>query len=310
VDIQDLSHDLLRKNILAVLVGEHWDSMLFCLEAFHEVMEYFVQRYKNACHDQTVTADDSEMMDRIMCASLRVVRKFHELQASMCEAPSEAHKRSMLALMAGKYSDEEMAATIVNVMIAAGEAPASALAQTIEEIARNGPVQSKLWEEVNDMDLVDRRSECTDPYKQLDYTEACCIEGLRLFAPATLVQRSAMEDTELDGMQIPKGTVVSVCVHSVHHDEKTWANAGTFDPERGDVLDIESSKGFCSFSKGPRGCPGRHVALAILKMNLAMIAQKFEITTVPGQPPSQDCAKVAKMVEWSTDGIPVQIRRR
>ena len=40
-------------------------------------------------------------------------------------------------------------------------------------------------------------------------------ELVRLFAPATLVQRTALEATELCGMHVPKGRVVGVCVHSV-----------------------------------------------------------------------------------------------
>lgn len=306
VDIQDLSHNLLRKNILVAMCGDYATQAHSCLEAFHEVMEYFVQRYKAACHDQSVNAEDDRMMHLIYDASLRVVQDFRALVEAH-GATSEATSRSMLNLyMKAGYSDAEMAATIVNVMIAAGEAPASALAQTLEELARNPAVQEKLLAEAQG--ICASSGSLLEGYSGLEYTEQCMVEGLRLFAPATLVQRSAMRDTMISGAHVPKGTVVGICVHSVHANEAEFPCAQEFNPDRD--TDFELSPAFVTFSKGQRGCPGKHVALAICKLSLAMIVKQFELTVAPNQPPSAQCAKVAKMVEWSVNGIPVALRRR
>lgn len=306
VDIQDLSHSLLRKNILGVMCGEFAAATYFTIPVFHTGMEHFVQRYANACHDQSVTAEDEVVMKSMYETSLEAVRTFKRLVAG--SEPLEATQRSMLYLhMKAGYSEEESAATIVNVMIAAGEAPASALAQTLEELGRNPCVQTKLLDEVQG---ICEHGSLERGYIGMDYTEKVATEGLRLFAPATLVQRSAMEDTTLADVRIPKGTVVGVCVHSVHHNQADWgADASSFNPERPD-LDYESHPAFVPFSKGQRGCPGKHVALAIVKISLASIVEAFEITVAPGQAPSAQCPKVPKMVEWSVDGIPVMLRRR
>ena len=78
---QDLSHTLLRKNILVCLVGKWATEMYFTIPAFHSTMEYFVQRYAAACHDQTVTEEDNTHMQAIYDASLKAVHRFKQLMA-------------------------------------------------------------------------------------------------------------------------------------------------------------------------------------------------------------------------------------
>eukprot|EP00658_Telonema_sp_P-2_P001321 TRINITY_DN10499_c0_g2_i1.p1 TRINITY_DN10499_c0_g2~~TRINITY_DN10499_c0_g2_i1.p1 ORF type:complete len:509 (-),score=113.47 TRINITY_DN10499_c0_g2_i1:114-1640(-) len=306
VDIQDLCHDLLRKNMVHVLCGEFGPQFYDSLPVFDEVMEYFVQRYTEACHSQLVTEEDSRMMDRLFQTGLKIVAEFKALSAKVQE-PSDTLKRCLLYLSdrAG-ISSEEMAATLVNVMIAAGEAPASILAQTLEEIAKHPDVQGKLLQEAMNRQASGGFERWFDG---LHYTQSCITEGMRLFAPATLVQRSAQRHTTLAGFPVAKGTVVGVCVHSVHHNPEEWPEPELFNPDR-PGLDYQLSRGMLTFSKGPRGCPGKHVAMAICKVALNMIAEEFELSVLPGQPPSAECPKVAKMVEWSVDGIPVALKRR
>lgn len=305
VDIQDLSHSVLRKNILAVMCGSYAEHMHHCLDTCHEVMEYFVKRYAPSLHDQHVNEMDNIMMERLYNAAMRVVRDMRQRVESSQEH-SETVCRSLLYLMmqAG-LDDEEMACTFVNVMVAAGEAPASTLAQTLEELAWNPAMQQRLEAEASEV----LRAGVVENYGQLDLTERVMTEGLRIFAPATLVSRSAKVDAELDGVKVPKGTAVGICVHSVHMDPKQWPEPRVFNPDR-KGLDYEKRHGFVPFSNGQRGCPGKHLAVMICKISLAMIVNKFQVSRVPNQPRSQECEKVRKFVEWSVNGIPVQLQHR
>jgi len=256
------------------MCGEFGAHMYGCIPAFHDVMEYFVQRYAQACHDQNVSQEDDRMMQRIFQASLTVVQDFRHL-VGIAKRQSEAVQCSMLyIMMQAGYSDEEMAATLVNVMIAAGEAPASSLAQTLEEVARNPTIQHGLLEEAR---ATVGKGSFAENVGELSFSDRCIQEGLRLYAPATLVQRSAQQDCELQGVFLPKGTVVGVCVHSVHNNPATWENPTQFNPLR-DGLDYEMADGYATFSKGPRGCPGKHVAICICKMALAMIVEQYELS--------------------------------
>jgi cytochrome P450 len=93
---------------------------------------------------------------------------------------------------------------------------------------------------------------------ELPYLAGTTLEGLRLFAPVTLVQRQAVVDTSLDGHFVPRNTVVGVCAAAVHRSEAHYIDAAKFDPMR-DGLDykmLRPESCYMTFSGGPRGCPG------------------------------------------------------
>jgi cytochrome P450 len=78
-------------------------------------------------------------------------------------------------------------------------------------------------------------------------------EGLRYETPLTTVQRYAAEETELEGVTLPQGAVIDVCIGSANRDEKRWERAGEFDIHRKRVPHI-------SFAAGEHTCMGLHLA--------------------------------------------------
>lgn len=78
-------------------------------------------------------------------------------------------------------------------------------------------------------------------------------EGLRYETPLTTVQRFATEDTELEGVPIPAGAVIDVCIGSANRDEARWDNSGEFDIFRKRVPHL-------SFAAGEHTCMGLHLA--------------------------------------------------
>ncbi|KWX57772.1 cytochrome P450 [Mycobacterium sp. NAZ190054] len=78
-------------------------------------------------------------------------------------------------------------------------------------------------------------------------------EGLRYETPLTTVQRFANEDTEIDGIAIPAGSVIDVCIGSANRDEARWDRAEDFDILRKRTPHI-------SFAAGEHTCMGLHLA--------------------------------------------------
>jgi cytochrome P450 len=78
-------------------------------------------------------------------------------------------------------------------------------------------------------------------------------EGLRYETPLTTVQRFANEDTEIDGVEIPAGSVIDVCIGSANRDESRWERAEQFDIFRTRTPHI-------SFAAGEHTCMGLHLA--------------------------------------------------
>src|SRR5690606_14945064 len=78
-------------------------------------------------------------------------------------------------------------------------------------------------------------------------------EGLRYETPLTLVQRYVTEDTELDGVAIPRGAVLDLCLGSANRDENRWERPEEFDIHRRRIPHI-------SFIAGAHTCLGLHLA--------------------------------------------------
>ena len=78
-------------------------------------------------------------------------------------------------------------------------------------------------------------------------------EGLRYETPLTTVQRFATEDTEIDGVAIPAGSVIDVCIGSANRDAQRWERSEEFDIFRKRVPHI-------SFAAGEHTCMGLHLA--------------------------------------------------
>jgi cytochrome P450 len=78
-------------------------------------------------------------------------------------------------------------------------------------------------------------------------------EGLRYETPLTTVQRYATEETELEGVTLPQGAVIDVCIGSANRDQQRWEHSEEFDIHRKLVPHI-------SFAAGEHTCMGLHLA--------------------------------------------------
>jgi cytochrome P450 len=78
-------------------------------------------------------------------------------------------------------------------------------------------------------------------------------EGLRFETPLTTVQRYATEDTEVEGVALPAGAVVDVCIGSANRDERRWERSEQFDIFRKHMPHL-------SFAAGEHTCMGLHLA--------------------------------------------------
>jgi cytochrome P450 len=71
-------------------------------------------------------------------------------------------------------------------------------------------------------------------------------------------------------------------------DEENFHQAATFEHRRwyGENKEdfLHNNKAFLGFGAGPRSCPGRGLAMLVMKTVLAMICGNFQICLVSGKP--------------------------
>jgi len=89
-------------------------------------------------------------------------------------------------------------------------------------------------------------------------------EALRWVAPIGTMQATALDDTELGGVTIPKGALVSAVVSSACHDENEFEDPTRFDIHR-------PRKANAAFGYGPHFCAGHQFARDLERISLATI---------------------------------------
>ena len=94
-------------------------------------------------------------------------------------------------------------------------------------------------------------------------------EALRWEGPVLATQRTTLADTELGGVQVPKGAFLSVVLGSANRDPAKFK-----DPDRFDIFRDASVRNL-AFASGPHLCLGQH--LARLEMTRALNALLDEL---------------------------------
>jgi cytochrome P450 len=93
-------------------------------------------------------------------------------------------------------------------------------------------------------------------------------EGLRFETPLTTVQRYTTEDTELEGVTIPRRAMISVCIGSANRDEQRWERAEEFDIFRKHLPHL-------SFAAGEHTCLGLHLARLEIRVALECLLNRL-----------------------------------
>jgi cholesterol 24(S)-hydroxylase len=97
---------------------------------------------------------------------------------------------------------------------------------------------------------------------------------------AMVLPRVSVEDCELAGTFIPKGTRISCNLFETMHSEKNWVNPLKFDPDRfapGGEASQQELKGmtWIPFGNGPRQCIGMNFSLAEQRVLLSMLCKSI-----------------------------------
>jgi cytochrome P450 len=125
--------------------------------------------------------------------------------------------------------------------------------------------------------------------RQLPLLDQVIKETLRLFPPAHVGNRFAMEKLDLQGYPIEEGTRVMVSMYLTHRDDAIWEEPEQFCPQRFDrsyeseMAERRPSMSYVPFGGGPRNCIGATFAQIEGKVVLARVLQQFDLQLSPGQ---------------------------
>lgn len=175
---------------------------------------------------------------------------------------------------------------VLTLLIAGHETAASALSWTWDRLAHHPEVAERLREEV--LRVVGERPLTSKDLQSLPYTKAVFAEALRLYPPAWVLSRRTLRPVELEGLTLPKGSLVVISPYALQRAERYWPDPDRFDPDR--FLDPQRSRharfSYLPFGAGPRVCIGGTFAQTEGQLILASMGRAFRFEPVHTSPPA------------------------
>jgi cytochrome P450 len=191
----------------------------------------------------------------------------------------QARDQETGAVMDNRQLRDEVLVTF----FAGHETTAQLLTWAWKLLSENPQVESKLHEELSR--VLNGRTPTVEDVPNLTYTRMIVDETLRLYPPVAMFPRDVVNDDEIEGYLIPKGTMVFVGPYMTHRHPEFWDRPLEFHPEHFAPGQAEKRPQYAyyPFSAGPRTCIGNHFALLEATLVLAELAQRLTLRLLPGQ---------------------------
>lgn len=202
--------------------------------------------------------------------------------------------------------DRQLRDELVTLMVAGLDTTALAVSWALYLLAKSPGQQELLMTEL--ARVVGGRPLAFADLPQLKFAEAVLKESMRLYPPAWVLGREAIQDCELTNQKITRGTSILMSQWLKHRDPRYFAEAEMFRPDRW-FEDGEKKLpkfAYFPFGGGPRICIGNNFAMMEGTLVLAAMVQKFRLTCDPDY----------KVEPWPTitlqpkDGIWLRLEKR
>lgn len=205
-----------------------------------------------------------------------------------------------------QMTDHQLRDEVMTLFLAGHETTALTLAWSWYLLGTNPEAEKKFHAELDEV-LGDRPPTVAD-LPRLKFTEQIAKESMRLYPPAFGLGREAINDCEIGGYRVAKGTQVFLFQWATQRDPRFYQEPNAFRPERwtADFIERLPKYAYFPFGGGPRVCIGASFAMMEVILCLATIGQKFRLEIDHDHPVSIYPAMSLR----PRDGIKVKVRTR
>jgi cytochrome P450 len=158
---------------------------------------------------------------------------------------------------AAGLTDAQIHDEALTILLAGHETTANAMAWAFYLLERHPEISERLYAHVDDV-LQDRPATAAD-VPRLDYVRAVFAETMRLYPPAWVTARRALEPVEIGPLTLKRGDIAIVCQYVSQRDTRYFPDPERFDPQR--WFGPPPPKGaYFPFGGGNRLCIGEQFA--------------------------------------------------
>ena len=181
-------------------------------------------------------------------------------------------------------TDRQVRDEAMTIFLAGHETTANALTWTWYLLSQAPDVERRLHDEI--AAVLSGRLPTVADVERLPYTTRVVTESMRLYPPAWLVGRRAVNEYSINGYDVPPRSIIVMSQWIVHRDARHYANPEHFDPDRWTPEFKARLPRFAyfPFGGGPRQCIGESFAWMELVLLVATIAQRWRFELVPNHP--------------------------
>ena len=176
----------------------------------------------------------------------------------------------------GRMSDKQVRDEVLTLFVAGHETTATALAWSIHCLCNHPEIAEAVQREA---DALPGPPTFAD-LPRLPLALRVFKEALRLYPPVYFFGRQAIEPVTVDGVSLPRDTVVLIAPHALHRRPELYPDPERFDPDRF-LPEREAARpklAWLPFGAGPRVCIGNHFAMMEGQLVLAELLRhaRFE----------------------------------
>jgi cytochrome P450 len=183
----------------------------------------------------------------------------------------------------GGMSDRQVRDEAMTIFLAGHETTANALTWTWYLLSQSPEVEATLRDEIGR--VLDGRSPTVADLPALPYVEQVLTESMRLYPPAWIIGRRAVQAYRIGDYVMPPRSIVVMSPFIVQRDSRYFPEPERFAPGRWTQAFKASLPPFAyfPFGGGPRRCIGESFAWMELMLVLSTIAQRRRFELAPGQ---------------------------
>ncbi len=181
-------------------------------------------------------------------------------------------------------SDQQVRDEALTLFLAGHETTANALTWTWYLLSQYPAIEARMHAEIDS--VLEGRLPTVEDLPRLTYTRMVLAESLRLYPPAWIIGRRAINDYQIRDYVLPARTVLIMSQYLVHRDARWYPEPEHFDPERWtpEAQAARPKFAYFPFGGGPRLCIGEQFAWMEGTLLLATIGQRWKLRLAPGHP--------------------------